>query len=131
MQYVSEASRGIYGPALNTSEDASPIDLALSSLLASRSEKDHGEGLRRLLGRLQASGYGAIADTWVQTGASQSILPNQLEEALGPATIHALSLRSGLPSQELLMELCRRLPNVVDTLTPTGQVPDPLEMINW
>ena len=131
MQFVSETSRGIYGPARNNGQEIAPIELALGSLLASRSEKDHGEGLRRLLGRLSASGHGAIADTWVQTGANEPILPNQLEEALGPATVHALSLQSGLPSQELLVELCRQLPGVVDTLTPMGQVPDPLEMVNW
>ncbi|MET0742845.1 MAG: YidB family protein, partial [Microvirga sp.] len=83
MQFVSETSRGIYGPSLSGGQDSSPIQLALGSLFASRSEKDHGEGLRRLLGRLSASGHGAIADSWVRTGVNQPILPNQLEEALG------------------------------------------------
>ena len=122
---------GIYGPTRSSGQEIAPIDLALSSLLASRSEKDHAEGLRRLLGRLSASGHGAIADTWVQTGANEPILPNQLEEALGPATVHALSLQSGLQVRNSWWNSAGTCLGVVDTLTPMGQVSDPLEMINW
>jgi uncharacterized protein YidB (DUF937 family) len=62
-----------------------------------------------------------IAQSWVGLGESQPITPNQLEKVLSPATIQALARQSGLPSQELLMELSRHLPGIVDKLTPLGQ----------
>ena len=123
MQFLDEAARGIYGPSASSIDPSSPIAVAVSALLTSRGGKEHGEGLRQLLDRFIHCGHGAIAQSWVGLDENQPITPNQLEKALGPATIHALARQSGLPSQELLLELSRHLPGIVDKLTPLGQVP--------
>ena len=124
MQFLDEAARGIYGPSASSIDPSLPIAVAVSALLTSRGGKEHGEGLRQLLDRFTHCGHGAIAQSWVGLDENQLITPNQLEEALGPATIHALARQSGLPSQELLTELSGHLPGIVDKLTPLGQVPD-------
>jgi uncharacterized protein YidB (DUF937 family) len=131
VQFLDEAARGIYGPSAISIDGSSPIAVAVSALLSSRGGKEHGEGLRQLLDRLIHCGHGTIAHSWVGIGENQPITPNQIEEALGPATIHALSRRSGLPSQELLTELSRHLPDIVDKLTPLGQVQDASGMVRW
>jgi uncharacterized protein YidB (DUF937 family) len=124
VQFLDEAARGIYGPSASGIDGSSPAAVAVSALLTSRGGKAYGEGLRQLLDRFTRCGHGAIAQSWVGLDENQPITPNQLEATLGPATIHALSRQSGLPSQELLTELSRHLPGIVDKLTPLGRVMD-------
>jgi uncharacterized protein YidB (DUF937 family) len=124
VQFLDEAARGIYGPSANSIDPSSPIAVAVGALLTSRSGDVRGEGLRQLLDRFIRCGHGAIAQSWVGLDENQPITPNQVEKALGPATIHALARQSGLPSQELLTELSRHLPGIVDKLTPLGLVQD-------
>ena len=59
------------------------------------------------------------------------IAPHQLQEALGPDTINDLSQRTGMPQQDLLSELSRVMPGVVDQLTPHGRLPDESEQAHW
>jgi uncharacterized protein YidB (DUF937 family) len=124
VQFLDEAARGIYGPSASGIDPSSPIAVAVSALLGSRGGRGYGEGLRQLLDRFTHCGHGVIAQSWVDIGGNQPVTPNQLEEALGPAKIHALARQSGLPSQELITALSRHLPGIVDKLTPLGQVPD-------
>jgi len=87
-----------------------------------------GGGLGGLLQRFNQSGHGDIANSWVGTGPNQPIQPTQLNSALGQTTISDLARQSGMSEQQLLSELSRVLPGVVDRLTPTGQVPPPAQI---
>jgi uncharacterized protein YidB (DUF937 family) len=80
-------------------------------------------GLGGLLDKLKGAGHGNVADSWVGTGQNQSINPNDLGSALGPAVIREIAQRTGMDEQELLKQLSTALPGVVDKLTPNGQVP--------
>jgi len=46
-----------------------------------------------------------------------------LQRALGPETIDNLAQESGLPKEDLLTQLSKLLPEVVDKLTPNGKLP--------
>jgi len=85
-------------------------------------------GLGGLLERFTQSGHGDIANSWVGTGANQPIQPAQLNSALGQTTISDLARQTGMSEQQLLAELSRVLPGVVDRLTPNGRVPPPSEV---
>jgi uncharacterized protein YidB (DUF937 family) len=80
-------------------------------------------GLGDLVDRLQNSGQRETADSWVRKGPNQPITPDDLERAIGPDILDALSQRTGLPRQDLLARLTRALPEAVDTLTPEGRLP--------
>ena len=89
------------------------------------------EGLNGLVERFRQGGLGGVIDSWIGTGANQQIAPNQLNQALEPQEIDELSRQTGLPEQEVLSQLSRALPNVVDRLTPQGRIPQPAEMSRW
>jgi uncharacterized protein YidB (DUF937 family) len=85
-------------------------------------------GLNDLLKQLQQSGHGETANSWVGSGPNHPISPNDLGSALGADQIQSLTSEFGLTRQELLDGLSQHLPELVDHLTPQGQVPAPHEM---
>ncbi len=85
-------------------------------------------GLNDLLKQLQESGHGEVAKSWVGTGQNHPISPKDLGSALGADQISSLTSEFGLSRDELLEGLSQYLPQVVDHLTPGGQVPAAHEM---
>jgi uncharacterized protein YidB (DUF937 family) len=90
-----------------------------------------GGGLGGLLNAFQQSGHGDVAQSWVGRGENRPIEPNHLMDALGPDTIDQLQQQTGLPRDQLLLELSQTLPDVVDRLTPEGRLPTDDEMRHW
>jgi uncharacterized protein YidB (DUF937 family) len=85
-------------------------------------------GLNDLLKQLQDSGHGEVAKSWVGTGQNHPISPKDLGSALGADQISSLTSEFGLSRDELLEGLSQYLPQVVDHLTPGGEVPAAHEM---
>ena len=81
-------------------------------------------GLDGLIGKLQASGLNTEVDSWVGTGSNQPIDPQQLGAALGTDEVQRLSAKSGIDIGALLPLLAAFLPQIINMLTPKGQVPD-------
>jgi uncharacterized protein YidB (DUF937 family) len=88
-------------------------------------------GLAGMLRSFQQNGHGDVINSWVGPGQNQPIAPDQLHQALGPDAVNNLSRLTGLPQDQLLSELSRLLPGVVDKLTPQGRMPDQAEMSRW
>ena len=80
-------------------------------------------GLDGLLTQLRAGGLDDEVDSWVSTGPSLPVDPDRLGAALGPDTTQRLSAGSGLDIGQLLPMLAMFLPQIIDMLTPDGQVP--------
>jgi uncharacterized protein YidB (DUF937 family) len=80
-------------------------------------------GLDGLLGKLRQGGLGDEVDSWVSTGANKPVDPQRLGDALGPDTVQQLSSGSGLDIAALLPMLAAFLPQIIDMLTPDGNVP--------
>ena len=80
-------------------------------------------GLDGLLAKLRAGGLGDEVDSWQSTGPNQPVDPDRLGSALGPDTVQRLSAGSGLDIGQLLPLLAMFLPQIIDMLTPDGQVP--------
>jgi uncharacterized protein YidB (DUF937 family) len=84
-------------------------------------------GLGELVDRFKRNGQGQAAESWIGTGPNQAVAPTQLEQAIGPDVLEALSQRTGLSREELLSRLSRELPTAVDQLTPEGRLPTEAE----
>ena len=82
----------------------------------------HG-GLSGLVQSFQDKGLGGIVDSWVSTGQSMPISPDQLSQGLGSDKLGSLAQSLGMDQGDLSSKLSELLPNVVDKLTPGGQVP--------
>ncbi|HMF16320.1 MAG TPA: YidB family protein [Gemmataceae bacterium] len=85
-------------------------------------------GLGGLLDKLQKSGLGNEANSWVGPGQNKPVSPSQLGPALGPNIIKTLAQRSGMSEEELTRQLSQVLPGLVDKLTPNGRLPTAAEL---
>ncbi|MBF9234522.1 YidB family protein [Microvirga alba] len=88
-------------------------------------------GLGSLVERLTQGGQGDTVKSWVGPGENKSIAPDQLHNALGPELVDQLQQQTGLQRDQLLNELSRVLPQVVDKLTPEGRMPTAQEATRW
>lgn len=80
-------------------------------------------GLAGLLEQFQRSGLGDVAASWVSTGQNLPVSADQLTQVLGHDTIGHLAQQLGLSNGDLAGQLSQLLPQVVDQLTPNGQLP--------
>jgi len=81
-------------------------------------------GLGGLLERLQRSGYGDQADSWVSRGANKPIPPDAMAQIFGREGLRQISQQAGVSEDEASRGLSQLLPEVVDRVTPDGDVPD-------
>jgi len=82
-----------------------------------------GGGLDVLINQFKQNGFEDVINSWIGTGQNQPISPTQLRDALGQKTVNDLSRQAGAPQDDLLSQLSRYLPGVIDRLTPNGQLP--------
>lgn len=83
-----------------------------------------GGGLGDLLEKLRNQGQGGAADSWVKPDVqNEPVQPADLGKAIGDKMLAELSRRTGIPQDQLLDQLSKALPGVVDKLTPQGRVP--------
>jgi uncharacterized protein YidB (DUF937 family) len=80
-------------------------------------------GLIGLVEKFHQGGLGDIASSWVGTGENLPVTPDQLGGVLGHDTVSAMASQLGLNHGDLLGQLSHLLPQVVDKLTPNGQLP--------
>jgi len=82
-----------------------------------------GGGLREVLHRFRSAGATEQVDSWVGRGDNQPLQPEHVERAIDPSTLDELCRQTGLSREELVERITKDLPKSVDTLTPTGQMP--------
>ncbi|MBE2285799.1 MAG: DUF937 domain-containing protein [Prosthecobacter sp.] len=81
-------------------------------------------GLEGLMGKFQSAGFGAHFSSWVSSGENQSISADELKNAVGMDEIQRLAGKLGMQAQTVLPLLAQFLPQVIDKLTPKGQIDD-------
>jgi uncharacterized protein YidB (DUF937 family) len=79
-------------------------------------------GVQGLLNQLQSGGLGEAVQTWLSQGNNQAITGSQLQAALGEDTVANLAQQTGVPTSGLSDQLAQLLPQVVDQLSPGGQL---------
>jgi len=84
-------------------------------------------GTGNLGGLVQAfeqGGLGHLMQSWVGGGANLPIDAGQLQNVLGSDRIAAMASAVGLSHGDTLAHLSALLPQVIDHLTPQGQMPE-------
>jgi uncharacterized protein YidB (DUF937 family) len=81
-------------------------------------------GLQGLLAKFQQAGLGDLVNSWVGTGPSHPVTPEQVHEALGAEPVQTVAASTGISKEQVLALLSQHLPALVDHLTPNGQVPE-------
>ena len=80
-------------------------------------------GLAGLVQQLQQGGLGDAVQSWVGHGQNQPVSAEQLHAALGGDQVSAMAQEAGVPQDDLMAQLSKLLPGVVDKLTPNGELP--------
>lgn len=120
----------MFGGSGKQADDASPpaTDPAPQRIPADdQTAKGDGgllDGLGDLLDKIGKQGQKDTADSWVSTEQqNKPIAPGDLGKAIGDTTLRELARRTGMSEGQLLDQLSKVLPGLVDKLTPNGTVP--------
>ena len=81
-------------------------------------------GLEGILGKFREGGLSQQADSWVGTGQNMNISADQLQQVFGSSTISDLASRLGMSEQQAGSGMAQLLPEIINRLTPEGQVPE-------
>src|SRR5512134_2957743 len=82
-----------------------------------------GGGLQKVLGGLKANGLSAQADSWVGTGTNEPVTGSQVEQAIGTEQMQQIAQQLGVSESEAAEAVAAALPEVVDKVSPEGQLP--------
>jgi uncharacterized protein YidB (DUF937 family) len=66
---------------------------------------------------------GEQVQSWVGTGSNLPLAPEQLQQALGGDVLDGLARQAGVSPAEAGSGLAELLPQLIDRLTPDGQLP--------
>jgi len=93
------------------------LQLALSML-------QQNGGLEGVLNKFRQGGLAQHADSWVSTGQNMNISADQLQQVFGSSAISDLASQLGMPEDQAGSAMAQLLPDVINRLTPEGQVPE-------
>lgn len=80
-------------------------------------------GLQGLLQQLQTSGIADQVASWISTGENKPVAGDQIADALGAEQIAQVAQHAGIEPEHVATGLAQLLPQIIDKLTPDGQVP--------
>jgi uncharacterized protein YidB (DUF937 family) len=82
-----------------------------------------GGGLGALIEQMGRAGFGDQARSWIGTGENQALPSGALEQIFGAGGLAEIARQAGLTQDETSRGLAQLMPEVVDRVTPRGEVP--------
>jgi uncharacterized protein YidB (DUF937 family) len=120
MGFFDDLKKGVMGQFLGGGEQQKTlVDLATNLI----SNRESG-GLAGLAQLFHSKGLGDVVSSWIGTGQNQPITGEQIANVLGSERIQQFAQNLGFSSQDVSRGLAAMLPQIVDHMTPHGQVPD-------
>ena len=113
---------GMSSPAAGGQSDSTAQLMQLAMQLLASNGQGSG-GLGALLQQFQQAGLGDQLQSWIGTGQNMPISPDQLSQAFGQNSLQQMAAQSGLGVDQVSGGLSQMLPQLIDSLTPQGQVP--------
>jgi uncharacterized protein YidB (DUF937 family) len=111
---------GALGGVLGQGKGAGVSAVLLQQLVAMLSKPG---ALANLTDAFQSAGLGNVLQSWIGTGQNLPISADQVREVLGSGTIADLAKKAGIGEPETSSALASLLPQVIDKVTPGGNVP--------
>ena len=94
----------------------------LETVMKMVSDPQNG-GLQGLIQSFQQGGLGDIVNSWVSNGQNLPISAEQIQSVLGGSSLGNIASQLGMNSEEASGSLASMLPQLIDSLTPNGEVP--------
>ncbi len=80
-------------------------------------------GLEGIIRSFRQGGLGDIVNSWVANGQNLPVSGEQIESVLGGSALQDLAAQLGVSPQQASGSLADVLPQLIDQLTPNGEVP--------
>jgi uncharacterized protein YidB (DUF937 family) len=80
-------------------------------------------GFGAILDQLQRAGFGEQARSWVSSGANLPLPSGALEQIFGQGGLAEIARRAGLSEADTSRGLAQLMPEVVNHVTPSGDMP--------
>jgi uncharacterized protein YidB (DUF937 family) len=121
MGLLDEIVKGVAGKFLGGGAGSQNplLDIALNLL----SNPQTG-GLGGLVETFKNKGLGDIMSSWISTGQNQPISSDQIQQILGSDMIQQFAKKLGASNADVSGGLANLLPDLIDKLTPKGQLPE-------
>lgn len=94
----------------------------LESIIGMLTDPQSG-GLSGLVEKIAAGGLADQVASWVGKGENLPISAEQIQEVLGSPFVKGLAEKFGINTADVSGSLASMLPQVIDKLTPDGEVP--------
>ena len=85
--------------------------------------KNHPGGISGLVDSFHQNGLGGLVSSWIGTGQNLPISPDQIQSVLGSSQVASLAAKAGISPDQAKAALSTLLPQVMDKLSPNGQLP--------
>lgn len=80
-------------------------------------------GLQGLVQAFQNQGLGEIVASWIGNGQNMAITAAQIEQVIGTERLQFIAQKFGVAPDTIASGLAQMLPQVIDRLSPNGQLP--------
>ncbi len=80
-------------------------------------------GISGLVQKLSQGGLGEQVASWVSTGQNLPVTAEQLQSVLSATGLQDIAAKFGLHTEDATGQLSTVLPQLIDRLTPNGQLP--------
>lgn len=94
----------------------------LETVMKMVSDPQNG-GLQGLVQSFQQGGLGEIVNSWVSSGQNLPISAEQIQSVLGGSSLGSLVSQLGMNSEQASGSLATMLPQLIDSMTPNGEIP--------
>lgn len=85
--------------------------------------EDGSLSIEKFKARAQQSGLGDVFDSWVGRGENKPITADQVKATADPENLRRIADETGTTVDEAAEELSKAMPEVVDKLSPDGELP--------
>jgi uncharacterized protein YidB (DUF937 family) len=103
--------------------NAALLNAVVGMLAGGGSGGGQGGGLASILANAQKGGMGDVVSSWIGSGQNMPIGADQLNNVLGSDMVANIARQLGMSNGDAASQISQMLPDVVDRLTPQGQMP--------
>jgi len=107
------------GMALNAVSGSNPEAAAVLSMI-----QNHPGGINGMVQAFHDNGLGGVVNSWIGNGPNQSISADQIQQVLGSGPLQGVAQKLGVSPEQASSTLAQLLPQVMNHITPNGQVPE-------
>jgi uncharacterized protein YidB (DUF937 family) len=110
----------LLGSVLGGGDKTQMLTSLATTLIANHSS---GNGLNGLVQQFEQQGLGHLAQSWVGNGANLPVSPEQIQQVLGNQYVQQFAQQHGIDLSTASSAIAQLLPQLVNHVTPDGQVP--------